>query len=192
MKHVALFGGAFNPPHAGHVLVAEQILDFTDVDEVWLLPNYGQNYYGGAKPHKSVASVEERLAMTRLLEQEKIKISTLEIDHKLDGQTIKIIPFLPPEHRYSFIIGSDQLPSFPLWSGWQDLLSFMTFFVFPRYGFSIEPLYDNMKCIAHELLVETNISSTKIRERVKQGKSIHSFVPESVEQYIKEHGLYLL
>ena len=77
---IALLGGSFNPPHIGHVWMARQVLDFCGVDEVWLLPNYDQS------PSKDVAPVEHRLAMTRLLEGDKIRVSTIEVDNKLDGR----------------------------------------------------------------------------------------------------------
>ncbi len=182
--NIALLGGAFNPPHLGHLMIAQQVLDFTDTDEVWFLPNFHQS------PPKPVATVEDRLAMTRQLTLSKTRVSTIEIDNKLDGETINILPYLPKEHTFSFIIGSDQLPTFHYWKEWERLLTIMPFWVFPRYGYPNEPLYPGMKVINDELLVGSNISSTKIRERVKRGLSIGEFVPESVSNYIQEYQLY--
>lgn len=188
---VALLGGAFNPPHLGHLLVARQVLDFAgDIDKVWFLPNYGQNYYG-IKPHKIVAPVADRLAMTRLIEFAGATTSTIEIDQRLDGQTIHLLPHLPKEHEYSFIIGSDHLPRFHEWDGWQDLLSNMRFLVFPRYGFPTDGLLDEgMHIVTDEHLIETNISSTKIRQRIKRGLAIDQFVPPAIAAYLAEHILY--
>lgn len=182
--NIALLGGAFNPPHLGHLMIAQQVLDFTDTDEVWFLPNYGQ------VPPKTVASVEDRLAMTRLLALPRTQVSTIEIDNKLSGETIDILPFLPKEHHFSFIIGSDQLPTFHLWDKWEKLLGAMPFLIFPRYGYPSEPIHAGMKVVSHELLIGSNISSTKIRERVKLGLPIDQFVPASVSEYIHEHDLY--
>ncbi len=181
---VALLGGAFNPPHVGHMMIAQQVLDFTPTDEVWFLPNYAQ------APPKPVASVDDRLAMTRLLTSPRTRVSTLEIDNKLDGETVHILPHLPGEHEFSFIIGSDQLPTFHLWKDWQKLLSSIPFLVFPRYGFPNEPLHDGMKVISDTRLIGSNISSTKIRERIRRGLSIDQFVPPAVAAYIQAHGLY--
>lgn len=181
---IGLLGGAFNPPHIGHLMIARQVLDFTDADEVWFLPNYGQI------PPKPVIDVSHRLAMTRLLTGEKTRVSTLEVDHKLDGDTIHLLPHLPREHEFRFIIGSDQLPTFHLWGRWEELLQNMPFLVFPRYGFPNEPLYPNMSLITSDFLIGSNISSTKIRERVKAGLPIDSFVPMEVCRYIASHGLY--
>jgi nicotinate-nucleotide adenylyltransferase len=184
--NIALLGGAFNPPHLGHLMIAQQVLDFTDTDEVWFLPNFDQS------PPKPVASVEDRLAMTRLLQLPRTQVSTIEIDNKLDGETIHILPFLPKEHVFSFIIGSDQLPTFHLWLDWEKLLAQMPFLVFPRYGYPNEPLYPGMTMITNELMVGSNISSSKIRERVKKGLSIDQFVPNEVSSYVTNHKLYIM
>lgn len=181
---IGLLGGAFNPPHLGHLMIAQQVLDFTDTDQVWFLPNYGQI------PPKPVASVNHRFAMTKLLSLDRTQTSTIEIDHQLDGDTINLVSYLPHEHLFRFIIGSDQLPTFHLWGRWEELLHRLPFFVFPRYGFPNEPLYPNMTMVTHELLVGTNISSTKIRNRVKQGLPIEQFVPAPIAQYITAHKLY--
>jgi len=182
---VGLLGGTFNPPHIGHVLIARQVLDFSDVDEVWFLPNYRQD------PEKpDVSSVEDRVAMVRMIDLSKTRVSTLEIDHKLDGNTINLLPVLPKEHTFCFIIGSDWLPNFHRWGNYEELLKKLPFFVFPRYGHPVEPLYDHMTVISHPDLVSFDISCTKIRNRVKQGLSIDAFVPKGVGEYIQEHNLY--
>jgi nicotinate-nucleotide adenylyltransferase len=182
--NIGLLGGAFNPPHFGHLMIARQVLDFTNTDEVWFLPNFGQI------PPKPVAKVSDRLAMTKLLSMPKTRVSTIEIDNALDGDTINLLPHLPKEHNFRFIIGSDQLPTFHLWGRWQELLAAMPFLVFPRYGFPNEPMYPNMTLVTNELLVGTNISSTKIRKRVEHGLSIEEFVPQSIASYVASHKLY--
>lgn len=183
--NIALLGGAFNPPHIGHAMIARQVLDFAGVDEVWFLPNYHQS------PPKPVAEVRHRLTMTGMLEVPHTRVSELEIRHELNGETINLIPHLPHGHTYSFVIGSDQLSTFHTWGRWRDLLGALPFIVFPRYGYPNEPLYENMRVLSHPLLIASNISSTKIRERVRHHLSIEHFVPERVARYIDEHRLYL-
>lgn len=182
---IGLLGGVFNPPHIAHLIMAQQVLDYAGFDEVWFLVSYGQH-----PPKPGVAAVEDRLAMANMLKLPKTRISTLEIDNKLDGQTIKLLPFLPKEHELTFVMGTDWLPSFQKWGRWQELIKKLPFLVFPRCGYPNEPLYENMKLLDHPNLMTSNISSTKIRERVKQGLPIEAFVPAGVAEYIKEHGLY--
>jgi nicotinate-nucleotide adenylyltransferase len=191
--NIGLLGGTFNPPHIGHVLIARQVLDFGGagpeqgrrVDEVWFLPNYGQH------PEKQdVSSVEDRVAMVNMIALPNTRVSTLEIDNKLDGNTINLLPVLPKEHSFQFIIGSDWLPNFHVWGNYKELLEKLPFLVFPRYGHPVEPLYEHMTVLSHPDLVSFDISCTKIRNRVKLGLSIENFVPLGVSQYIKERGLY--
>lgn len=182
--NIGLLGGAFNPPHNGHLMIARQVLDFTDCEEVWFLPNYDQI------PPKPVEDVAHRLAMTRMLKLPYTRVSTLEIDHRLDGDTINLIPHLPGEHEFRFIIGSDLLPTFHLWGRWEALIARLPFLVFPRYGYPNEPLYPNMQVVSHEDLIGSNLSSTKIRNRIASGLSVSPFVPGDIEEYIRAHGLY--
>ncbi len=182
---IALLGGSFNPPHDGHISIARQVLDFGYADEVWFLPNYGQI------PPKDVAPVSDRLAMTRLLDVPKARVSTIEIDNKLDGETIHLLPFLPKEHTFSFVVGSDQLPGFTKWLNWEQLLKSMQILVFPREGYPNTPFYKGMKAVDDKRLALSNISSTETRERVKSRLSIDAFVPPAVNQYIIDHKLYL-
>ena len=182
---IGLLGGTFNPPHIGHILIAQQILDFTDCEEVWFLPNYGQH-----PPKSDVASVKDRVSMVGMIHVPKTRISTLEIDNKLDGKTIHLLPYLPKEHEYRFIIGSDWLPKFSVWGNYKELLEKLPFLVFPRYGHPVEPLFEHMSVVTHPALISFDISCTKIRDRVKRGLPIDHFVPPGVGKYIKEHGLY--
>lgn len=182
---IGLFGGVFNPPHIGHLMIARQVLDFTDIDEVWFLPNFGQI---PAKP--GVAPVAHRLAMTRLLSLPKTSVSTIEIDNRLDGDTINLLPYLPKEHTFTFIMGADQLSGFHRWGHWKDLPGKLPFLVFPRTGYNNQPLYHNMKILEHESLIITNLSSTNIRARIQRGLPARPFVPEEIIQYINSHQLY--
>lgn len=182
---IGLFGGVFNPPHLGYVMIAQQILDYTDIEEIWFLPNYGQT------PQKpGVAPVANRLAMANLLVLPKTKVSTIEIDNKLSGHTIELLPFLPKTHDFTFIMGSDWLPGFTKWARWEELVEALPFLVFPRNDYPAAPLYHNMTLLAHPNLVTSNISSSKVRARIAAGLPIDQFVPASVAEYIYHHELY--
>jgi nicotinate-nucleotide adenylyltransferase len=181
---IGLLGGKFNPPHLGHILIAQQVLDYAGFDEVWFVPNYEQSF------HEPVAPVEDRLAMTNLIRVPRTKVSTIEIDNKLDGKTIHLLPFLPKGNSYTFIIGSDQLATFHQWGEYKALLKQIPFLVFPRYGYPSEPLYENMTVLGHKALIASNISSTKVRERIKMNLPIAAFVPQGIEEYIQMHKVY--
>lgn len=187
---IGLLGGTFNPPHLGHVLIAQQVFDFCGVDEVWFVPGFMHSFQKPAAPPADRVSMTKLLAASNQVSRITYRVSTLEIDNQLDGNTIHLLPLLPTEHSYHFVIGSDQLPTFHLWGEWQQLLKEIPFFVFPRLGYPNEPLYGGMTMINDPSLVVSNISSTKIRDRVRRGLSIDTFVPQGVGEYIRTHNLY--
>ncbi|RJR14814.1 nicotinate (nicotinamide) nucleotide adenylyltransferase [Candidatus Microgenomates bacterium] len=185
---IGILGGSFNPPHIGHILVAQQVLDFTSLDEVWFLPAFKHTF------DKPLAPVSDRLAMTRLISLPKTRVSTLEIDHQLSGDTIELIPILKekyPQDNFTFIMGSDQLAQFTKWGSWEQLLAQIPFLIVPRAGFALEPLYKNMQPLKHELFITTNVSSSMIRQRIKRTLSITHLVTEEIEQFIKQNKLYV-
>jgi nicotinate-nucleotide adenylyltransferase len=192
---IAILGGSFNPPHLGHQLIASQTLDFTKNRQIWLTPCYKHTF------EKNLAPVKTRVKMTKMLENKKIKYSNEEIKAKLDGETINLMNLLKkkyPQHQFSFIIGTDNLPTFKKWGQWQKLITTTQFLVFPRPGFKYnlkkyglnkkEYLF---KKIDHPLLITCNISSTDIRKRVKQNLPIKHLVPKKIADYIKNNKLYL-
>lgn len=185
--NIGILGGSFNPPHIGHLLVAQQILDFTPLEKIFLLPAFNHTF------DKPLAPVLDRLAMTQLLHLPHTEVSTLEIDHELNGDTINLLPYLGkkyPGDAFTFIIGSDQLTSFKKWGAWETLLTQIPFLVVPRAGYPLEPVYPGMTPLIHKLFITTNISSSMVRARIKEGLSIDHLVTDEVKRYIEEKGLY--
>lgn len=192
---VVILGGAFNPPHLGHQLIAEQILDFNQAEEVWLTPCYRHTF------DKELIAYKHRVAMVKMIIDGKIKYCGLEIDNQLSGETIELMEFLRkeyPQHQFSFVIGSDNLENFKKWGQWERLLETTKFLVFPRPEFDYDlKKYDldqpeyQLDLIRHPLLVTISLSSSNIRERIKKGLSISGLVPKKVEEYIKKHRLYV-
>jgi nicotinate-nucleotide adenylyltransferase len=196
---IAILGGSFDPPHWGHLFIASQVKEFLEVDQVWLMPLYQHAF------DKKVSSVEHRLAMTKLLEGDSLKVSTYEIDQQKTSYTIETLDGLAAkyrEHTFSWILGSDQLAVFYKYKDWQDIIARHSVIVFPREyllphleeevknALQLQTIPPNVIVLQNSDLILTNISSTKIRDRVKNNRSIHNYVPEKVEEYIKEHDLY--
>ena len=191
---IAVLGGAFNPPHFGHELIAKKLSDSGQFDEVWLTPCYQHTF------NKDLAPVYDRVSMTKLLTNKKIVFCDEEIKNKLNGQTIKLMTLLTkkyPQHQFVFVVGSDNLKSFKKWAHWQKLILNFTFLVFPRPEFKYNlkkygldnPGYKFI-LLKQPLLAISDISSTRIRERLSKGLSIDRLVPDKVKQYIYKHHLY--
>ncbi len=184
---IGLLGGSFNPPHAGHVLIAQQVLDFTQIEAVWFLPAFNHTF------DKPLAPVVNRLAMTKLIKLPHTQVSTLEIDSRLDGNTINLLPILKnkhPQHQFTFLIGTDQLPTFNKWGNWQTLLKSIPFLVIPRANYPLKPWHVGMQSLTHPLFITTNISSSLVRARIKKSLSIDTLVTKEVKTYVKKHKLY--
>jgi len=191
---IAILGGAFNPPHLGHLLISRQLLEFGFTDQVWLTPCFLHSF------QKELIDPQDRLTMTNFLKNTNILVSDIEILNKTDGQTINTMKLLTeshPHHSFSFCMGSDNLKSFKLWNNWQELITTWDFLVFPRPGFDFDlkkfelenPDY-RFKFIQHPLLATTDISSTLIRKRLQANASIDYLLPEKVRDYIHENKLY--
>ena len=201
---IAILGGSFDPPHVGHLLIAYQILEFAKIDQVWLMPNYTTSTHHKVF-QKKLSSSEDRFAMTKLLENKKIKASDFEIKNNkksLSITTLKTFTKQYPQHTFYWITGSDKLETFHLWDDWQDIVSKYHLIIFPREhifseleklvkeSFQLQTIPENVIVLRDKDLIMTNVSSTLIRERVKKQLPIDFLVTQEVAKYIKKHNLY--
>ena len=199
MKIVVL-GGRFDPIHVGHLLIARQVLEFDpSIDKVIFVPAYQHQW------KSIVASPKDRVEMIRQVLEDKMEISDLEIKRKGVSYSIDTIKSLKKQTparnalqsdagggaQIYWIVGSDIIAEFSRWKNSQELLKEATFLVFPRDPYDLpKNLAEGFKLVESPILQVTNFSSTVIRQRIKDGKSIKYLVPEKVEQYIREHKLY--
>src|SRR5579871_3103543 len=185
---IALFGGRFDPPHNGHLHIAREVLKHvSDVDEVWFVP-------ANTHPWRPVvASAEDRLAMTKLLEEDFIRVSDVDVKRGGETYTIDTVNELQrsTDNTYIFICGADQLKSFSEWKSYKKLEEKLHFIVFPRIGYDTPAILPkNVTMMEATDFIATDDSSTEIRERIKKDQPISDLVPKKVEEYIKERGLY--
>lgn len=200
---MGLFGGSFNPPHLGHVAVAQAVRDALGLDALWLMP-------AGKPPHKpdhpEMASAEDRLEMTRLAAGEAgLEVTDVELRRTGPSYTIDTVRALEaahPEAEFHFLIGADSVDELPTWHRAAELLAEVPFVVVARPGHSIE---EGLAVVARELgpeaaaslrarvvrAPELPISSTAIRQKIKDGDPTwRNDVPPGVARFIEERGLY--
>lgn len=184
-KQVALFGGAFDPPHKGHSQVASVVTtDF--IDEVWFVPVFKHPW--AEKYGKEIMEpYQDRLAMLELILEEKQKIAEY-TEVSFTYPTLQYFENKYPDIHFSWIMGSEYIARFDAFLEGHPQLADYTFYMYPRKGYPLENLYPNM--IGLHGMKEVEVSSTLVREAVIANTPITDYVVPAVAEYIKEHGLY--
>lgn len=186
---IAVLGGRFDPIHVGHLLIARQVLEFDpSIDKVLFVPAYEHHW----KPIQ--ASPEDRIAMITSLLEDGMEVSDIEIKRRGVSYSIDTIKALKEETgaEIVWVVGSDIVKEFDKWKDADQLVKEATFLVFPRDPYKLpENLPVGFKLVESSTLQVANFSSTVIRQRIKEGKTIKYLVSEKVEKYIKENNLYV-
>ncbi|WP_141431444.1 nicotinate-nucleotide adenylyltransferase [Bacillus sp. 03113] len=188
MKKVGILGGTFDPPHVGHLIIANEVLHSLSLDEIWFMPNQ-------EPPHKQKTTCitnQNRLDMLDIAisNHPYFKIQTIEMEREgrsYTYDTMKILTERFPKIEFYFIIGADMIEYLPKWYKIQELMELVHFVGVNR------PLYNHETknySITYVEVPEINISSNNIRDRLKEGQSIRYLVPDSVKSYIEENQLY--
>ena len=193
---VGIAGGTFDPIHLGHLIIAEEARVSLGLDEVVFIPA-GQPWM---KAGRSLTPPRHRLNMVRLATASNpfFRVSSIEIDRSGPTYTVDTIRELGREsvggHDLYFILGIDSLRGFHRWKEPEAILELCTLVTAPRPGYQDNDFAPPVN-IPPEKLVSlegpgVEISSTEIRRRVALGLSVRYWVPEEVERYIHQHGLY--
>lgn len=184
--NISLFGGAFDPPHVGHSQVAKYLITEKITQEVWFVPVYTHPW--AKRLGKEILSpYEDRVTMLKLILGNKHKIAHFKgVSYTYDTLTYFSDKF--PRHTFSWVMGSEYLGKFNDFLALHPKLLDFSFYIYPRESHPFEPLYPNMTALTKAPLVTA--SSTNIRQRVSQEKSIDSLVIKEVNEYINSHKLY--
>ena len=191
MKEIAIFSGSFNPIHAGHLMLASYMCEFTSVEEVWLV----------VSPHNPLKETGELLDDHLRLEMvhaavapyRKLKVSDVEFHLPRPSYTIDTLDYLTAQHpgtRFSLIIGGDNWNQLPLWKEYERLLKSYPMLIYPRPGEEVvipEALRESVQLVDAPLL---EISSTFIRRSIREGKEMRAFLPEGAYELIEKNGWY--
>ncbi|GIO22060.1 nicotinate-nucleotide adenylyltransferase [Oceanobacillus sp. J11TS1] len=186
MKKIGILGGTFNPPHIGHLWIAEEVRIRKQLDEIWFVPTR-------TPPHKETAVLDaaHRLEMLRLAIQGNphFHINALELEREGKSYTYDTVKELTAKYHedaFSFIIGSDMVEYLPKWYRVDELVKMVRFIGVSRPGSELQTTYP-IDCLEIHPL---DISSTFIRNRLGDGEFVRYLLPSAVMNYIKENRIY--
>lgn len=187
---VALFFGSFNPIHIGHLILANYIIEHTDVDELWFVVS-PQN---PLKVKKSLLHDYDRYDMVEMAIKNypKMRVTDVEFAMPRPSYTIDTLTYLHerfPEYSFSIIMGEDNLANFPKWKNYETLVKNHQIIVYPRIFEQQEKIF------SHENIQKINapiieLSATEIRKMIKENKNVRPMLPPEVFDYIDKMGFY--
>lgn len=189
--NIGLFGGSFNPIHNGHVRLAKSLLQEAALDEVWFLVS-PQNPF---KQDQQLLDDDKRLQLVRLALKEEPQLMASDFEFHLPKpsytwNTLQALEQKYPERKFTLLIGGDNWEAFDKWYRYEDILKRYPIIVYPRKGSKVSGVKFQVSDIQ---IVETpliNISSTQIRQRLQEGKSVRGLVNTEVAMVIEQEHLY--
>lgn len=185
---VGLYFGSFNPIHVGHLIIASHLADHSDLNQIWFVVS-PQN---PLKPSATLLNEYHRLHLVQTAVQEDLRFRVTDVEFKLPkpSYTIDTLTYLTekyPENEFAVIMGTDSFQNIKKWKNADLLLKNYSFILYPRPGFEVKDVPDNVHIVNAPLL---EISATAIRKNIKEGKSIRYFVPDNVREEIECSGYY--
>lgn len=196
---IGLYFGTFNPIHIGHLIIANHIAEFSDLNQIWMIVTP----HNPLKKKDTLLDDYQRLHLVFLATEDYPKIKPSDFEFKLPqpNYTVNTLAHLQdkyPQHEFSLIMGEDNLKTFHKWKNYEIILQNHTVFVYPRV-LSIEVQRDQSSDIIqfknhpNVQLIDApivEISATFIRENIKNKKNIQPLLPSKVWEYIHHNNFY--
>ena len=192
MKKIGLFFGSFNPIHIGHLILANYIVEHTDLDELWFVVS-PQN---PLKSKKSLLHDHDRYDMVEMAIKNypKMRVSDIEFSMPKPSYTIDSLTYLReryPDYTFALIMGEDNLVSLPKWKNYETLIKNHQIIVYPR----VLTQDTDKEAITHENIYKINapiieLSATEIRKMIREKKNVRPMLPPEVFEYIDTKGFY--
>lgn len=199
MRKIGILGGTFNPIHWGHLLLAEWARDTFELEEVWFIPT-GYSYM---KANDEVLPGKERFHMVKLALEGNSFFRCLDMEIRRQGctysyETLEQLKHMYPDNDFYFIVGADCLFSIENWKCAERIFQSCTLTAAVRDRTSWNKLEDKRKELEQKFycnifllpFVSLSVSSTEIRQRIRERKSVRYLVPDKVLKYIEEKGFY--
>jgi nicotinate-nucleotide adenylyltransferase len=187
---IGLFFGSFNPIHIGHLIIANHMLEFGGLDQVWLVVSP----HNPLKPKKTLARDHDRLHLVRLAVEDnpRLRASNIEFDLPQPSYTVDTLAYLKdkhPNHGFTLIMGGDNLASLHRWKNYEQILQNYSIFVYQRPGAAPPVFGDHPRVRVFEAPL-LHISATYIRQCRREGRSVRYLVPDPVFEYLDGSNMY--
>ncbi|MBK8502269.1 MAG: nicotinate-nucleotide adenylyltransferase [Saprospiraceae bacterium] len=188
---VGLFFGSFNPVHTGHMIIANQIVSLTTLDQVWMIVSP----HNPLKKKATLANDFDRLHMVNLAIGDNVKIRASNVEFSLPkpSYTIDTLVYLTekhPEYQFTLIMGADNLATLHKWKNYEKILDNFDLYIYQRPGIHLaEELIPSRARVLGDLPL-LHISSTYIRQCLRKGISIQYLVPDAVFTYLEGSSMY--
>ena len=189
---VGLYFGSFNPIHIGHLIIANHIAEYSDLNEIWFVVTPHNPF----KKKSSLLDNYQRLEMVHLATQDYEYLKPCDIEFKLPqpSYTVNTLAHLQekyPNHEFALIMGEDNLEGFHKWKNYEVILENHHIYVYPRISNqNVETQFENHEKIHRINAPIMQISSTFIRSAIKLGKNIKPMFPEHVWRYLDDMNFY--
>lgn len=191
-KKIGLYFGTFNPIHIGHLIIANYMVEYSDLDEVWFVVTPHNPH----KKKKTLLADHHRLAMVEIALENypKLEASNVEFALPQPNYTVNTLAYLEekyPKKNFSLIMGEDNLKSLHKWKNYEVILDRYSIFIYPRISDGkVETQFDNHEKIQLIDAPIIELSSTFIRKAVKSGKNIQPMLSPEVWKYLDEMNFY--
>ncbi|PLR78086.1 nicotinic acid mononucleotide adenylyltransferase [Bacillus sp. V3-13] len=186
MRKIGILGGTFDPPHYGHLLIANEVLEALNLEEIWFMPNQDP-------PHKDKAKVQSghrfRMLELAIEDHPRFRIEPLELTREGRSYTIETMQLLKNKYNnisFYFLIGADMIEYLPNWHRIDELMEMVEFVGVKRPSYSHHTPFP----ITYVEVPEMGVSSSMLRERLREGKTVRYLLPDPVRNYIEENNLY--
>ena len=188
---IGLYFGTYNPIHIGHLAIANYMVEFTAIDQLWFVVS-PQNPH---KEKKNLLDDYQRLEMVhRAVEgDDRMRASNIEFNLPKPSYTVETLAYLKDQHpNYDFVIlmGSDNLESFHKWKNYETILENYGVVVYPRPGFDRTKVEVHKNITIAEDAPLMEISASFIRSAIRQGKDMRHFLPQKTWEYLEEMNFY--
>lgn len=185
---IGLYFGSFNPVHTGHLIIANHVLNETDLQRIWFIVS-PQNPF---KSSSTLLNEYDRLHLVRIAVENDNRLRASEIEFSLPkpSYTTHTLAYLTekyPSYQFTLIMGSDSYQNLPKWKNAETIIANYPIVVYRRPGFDVQGEKKNVTVMDAPLL---EISATYIRECIQQGKSIRYLVPTVVKEEIEKGSFY--